>query len=83
MIEFIISLFCGLIALGIVGYAQYKAYQKFDKIDDFVKKVVKDEKITKWWEESSLGFWIIIAVTFLTVIEIAQWIGKHLAGVEY
>ena len=65
----------------------YKAFKYFSKVDKFIEETVKMPKITKWWRESPsaswIGFLIIIGTMFYVTIEIAQWIGKNLAGVEY
>jgi len=65
----------------------HKAFKHFSKVDKFVEETVKMPKVTKWWRESPSASWIsfliIIGTMFFTVIEVAQWIGKNLAGVEY
>ncbi len=83
MFEFFTSLLAGLFGLAIVGYALYYAFKKSNQLDDFLKHVVKDEETRDKWQGSHLQFWVIMGIFFYTVIEIAQWIGTHLAGVQY
>jgi len=83
MFEFFISLIAGLFGCAVAGYALHYAFKKSDQLDEFVKHVVKDEEKQDSWDGSWLKFWVIMGIFFYTVIEIAQWIGTHLAGVQY
>jgi len=83
MEDFFITLLCGLVGCAIAAYALHKAFKQFEKVDHFFEHVVKMPRIIKWWRESWLGFWIIAGTMFFTTIKIAQWIGEHLAGVQY
>ena len=83
MEDFFISLLAGLFGCAVVAWAFHKAMKQLKKADNFVENVVKMPRVTKWWNESWMPFWIFIGTMFFAVIKIAQWIGTNLAGVQY
>lgn len=66
--DFFISLFCGLIALGVVWYGFMKALNKAAKIDDFVINKLKWPWLSEW-------IWWLFPWFFLyTVVKLVQTI---------
>jgi hypothetical protein len=75
MENWFLTLFCGLIAYGLVFYAFFKAMKKMSAAEGFIEKTLKMPWLAEgiWWLLPWLFLWIVIE-TVHKFVALMNWL---------